>query len=81
MKSLFRKTASIAGFASVGIHRPLVNAEVGLDLAAAPEIVAAGVVIAPGIEVAAEAPTTIGLGDAFIGGVVAHLAGAPKNLG
>ncbi|MFC3087313.1 glycosyltransferase family 2 protein [Tabrizicola soli] len=34
VKSLFRKTASIAGFASVGIHRPLVNAEVGLDLAA-----------------------------------------------
>lgn len=55
---------------------------VGLRLAAAPQIASAGVVIAPGAEVAAETPTTIGLGDAFIGGVVAHLAGgAPENRG
>ena len=30
--------------------------------------------IAPGYDVRTAAPTTIGLGDAFIGGVMAHLA-------
>ena len=34
----------------------------------------AGVLIVPGYDVRTAAPTTIGLGDAFIGGVMAHLA-------
>ncbi|VEG29458.1 ADP-dependent glucokinase/phosphofructokinase [Actinomyces howellii] len=50
--------------------------EVGLRLAAVPEVVGAGVLVAPGFEVRSERPTTIGLGDAFIGGVVGRLAGA-----
>lgn len=50
--------------------------EAGARLAAAPEPAEAGVMIAPGFAVSTASPTTIGLGDAFIGGVVAHLARA-----
>ncbi|WP_103061671.1 ADP-dependent glucokinase/phosphofructokinase [Actinomyces qiguomingii] len=50
--------------------------EIGTHLAAAPETAGVGVLIAPGFDVHTDSPTTIGLGDAFIGGVVAHLAGA-----
>ena len=47
---------------------------VGVALAGAVETRRAGVLIAPGYDVRTAAPTTIGLGDAFIGGVMAHLA-------
>lgn len=54
--------------------------EVGAGLAAAPEVAAASVMIAPGFAVRTASPTTIGLGDTFIGGVVACLAekGGPQ---
>ena len=48
--------------------------EIGVRLRDEPRLRAAGVLIAPGFAVRSENPTTIGLGDAFIGGVVAHLA-------
>ncbi|MDO4901180.1 ADP-dependent glucokinase/phosphofructokinase [Actinomyces sp.] len=50
--------------------------EIGIRLTASPEASRAGVLIAPGFDVRTDSPTTIGLGDAFIGGVVAHLARA-----
>ncbi|WP_167202663.1 ADP-dependent glucokinase/phosphofructokinase [Actinomyces respiraculi] len=47
--------------------------QVGTALARDAGLLAAGVRIAPGFAVRTEHPTTIGLGDAFIGGVVGHL--------
>lgn len=47
---------------------------VGVALAGAVETRRAGVLIAPGYDVRTASPTTIGLGDAFIGGVMARLA-------
>ena len=47
---------------------------VGVALEGAVETRRAGVLIVPGYDVRTAAPTTIGLGDAFIGGVMAHLA-------
>lgn len=46
---------------------------IGLELAGAAEVIAAGVWIAPGFVVEADHPTTIGLGDSFIGGVMGSL--------
>lgn len=48
----------------------------GLDLARDTGISRAGVLIAPSFAVRPDSPTTIGLGDAFIGGVMGSLAGA-----
>lgn len=48
--------------------------ELGTALAAAEPLREAGVVIAPGFAVEAGSPTTIGLGDSFVGGVMAYLA-------
>ena len=53
---------------------------VGIALAGAPGLGRAGVLIAPGYDVRAATPTTIGLGDAFIGGVMAHLAASDGGL-
>ena len=53
---------------------------VGLALAAAPELRRAGVLIAPGYDARTSSPTTIGLGDAFIGGVMAHLAARARAV-
>ena len=52
----------------------------GLALAAAPELRRAGVLIAPGYDARTSSPTTIGLGDAFIGGVMAHLAARTRSV-
>ncbi|MCL3778127.1 MULTISPECIES: ADP-dependent glucokinase/phosphofructokinase [unclassified Actinomyces] len=49
--------------------------EVGTALARDAAVLAAGVLIVPGFDVRTEHPTTIGLGDAFIGGVMGGLAG------
>ena len=52
---------------------------IGVALAGAPAVRRAGVLIAPSYEVRASTPTTIGLGDAFIGGVMAHLAAVTRE--
>lgn len=48
--------------------------EVGTVLAGAAAVRDAGVRIAPGFDVRTDSPTTIGLGDAFIGGVMGRLS-------
>ena len=50
-----------------------------IALAGAPAVRRTGVLIAPSYEVRASTPTTIGLGDAFIGGVMAHLAAVTRE--
>lgn len=47
----------------------------GLHLAGAAELARAGVLVVPAYEVPTDRATTIGLGDAFIGGVMGALAG------
>ncbi len=47
---------------------------IGCALAAAPAVQRSGVLIAPSFDVRTAAPTTIGLGDSFVGGVMRALA-------